>query len=77
VPVEVSGLSSVTAIAAGGWSGYALRADGSVWDWGYGTDGELGNAATDGSALPVQVSTPAPAAGIAAGAFTGYVLMRS
>jgi alpha-tubulin suppressor-like RCC1 family protein len=41
VPVQVSGLSGVTAIAGGGDSGYALRLDGTVWAWGYNGYGQL------------------------------------
>ena len=33
-PVQVSGLSSVTAIAAGGYYTVALKQDGTVWAWG-------------------------------------------
>jgi alpha-tubulin suppressor-like RCC1 family protein len=35
----------------------ALCSDGSLWSWGSGTSGELGNGAFNNSAVPVQVST--------------------
>ena len=59
VPVQVSGLSGVTGIAAGscGLSGFnlALKSDGTVWAWGCGA---LGNGTYDGSNVPVQVIDP-------------------
>ncbi|MBM4165070.1 MAG: tandem-95 repeat protein, partial [Lentisphaerae bacterium] len=56
-PVQVSGLSSgVTAIAAGDSHTVALKADGSVWAWGYNVYGQLGNGTNTASYVPVQVS---------------------
>jgi alpha-tubulin suppressor-like RCC1 family protein len=42
-PVSVSGLSGVTAIAAGGWHSLALLSDGTVMAWGDNESGELGD----------------------------------
>lgn len=42
-PVPVTGLSSVTAISGGNAAGYALRSDGTVWAWGGGNGGVLGD----------------------------------
>jgi len=68
-PVEVTGLDHVVAIAAGmasfagnSFSG-AVRADGTVWMWGSGTSGVMGNGVENPSPddpggrnlLPVQV----------------------
>ncbi|OLF17012.1 hypothetical protein BU204_13830 [Actinophytocola xanthii] len=64
-PVQVSGLTGVTAIAGAGSGGYALRGDGgTVWSWGANWDGELGSGTScdPGTAngcfsrVPVQVS---------------------
>jgi alpha-tubulin suppressor-like RCC1 family protein len=57
VPVQVSGLEHlhITAIAAGIVTGYALTSDGSVWAWGSGNVGQLGNGGTTNS-LATQVS---------------------
>jgi len=35
----------------------AICTDGSVWSWGSGTSGELGNGTTSNSAVPVRVAT--------------------
>ena len=67
-PVQVSGLTGVTAIAAGGWNGYALGSDGTVWAWGWNGYGGLGDGTAGGySRWPVQVSGLTGATAIAAG----------
>ena len=38
-PVQVLGLSGVTAIAGGGFHSLALKSDGTVWAWGYNAGG--------------------------------------
>ncbi len=58
MPTPVQGLSGVTAIQAGNSDGYAL-AGGSVWAWGFGTDGELGDGQEVNSfSAPVEVAFP-------------------
>jgi len=63
-PVQVVGpggsgyLTGITAIAAGGHHCLALKSDGTVWAWGRGAEGQLGNNATNNSATPVQVVGP-------------------
>jgi len=54
IPVQVSGLTQVVGIAAGGSNGLAVRADGTVWTWGSGY--YLGNDTTADSYVPVQVN---------------------
>lgn len=76
VPVTVSNLAGVTAIAAGSFTGYALLEDGTVKAWGYGQNGELGNGSTVDSAVPVPVSGLTGVTAIAAGSQTGYALLK-
>lgn len=68
-PIQVSGLSDITAISASSSGSHvlALKSDGTVWTWGAAdrntsdqwvgnTHGELGNGTTTPSVTPVQVS---------------------
>jgi alpha-tubulin suppressor-like RCC1 family protein len=64
-PVQVPGLTGVTALAAGEYHSLAVRGDGSVWAWGTNVDGELG----DGTIAPYYIGcgcrpTPAPVTGL-------------
>jgi alpha-tubulin suppressor-like RCC1 family protein len=79
LPVRVSGLTNVTAIAAAGSTAYALRTDRTVRAWGTGTRGELGNGGTANALVPVQVSGLTNITAIAAGCWAdgggaGYAL---
>lgn len=65
--VAVSGLASMTAIAAGHDHAVALKNDGTVWTWGDNSNGQLGNGTTTGSTLPVQVNGLSGGAAVAAG----------
>jgi len=61
-PVQVTGLpANATQVEAGGRHTCALLVDGTVWCWGKGGNGELGNGSTSDSSVPVQV-TGLPAA---------------
>jgi alpha-tubulin suppressor-like RCC1 family protein len=58
-PVQVVGMSDVVAIAAGSNHCLAVKTDGTVWTWGYGENGQLGNGTT-----PITQSTPVQATGL-------------
>jgi alpha-tubulin suppressor-like RCC1 family protein len=55
-PVRVATLSGVTAIGAATDNGYARRSDGTLWAWGAGAQGAVGNGTTADSSTPVRVS---------------------
>jgi alpha-tubulin suppressor-like RCC1 family protein len=56
-PVAVQGLPlNIAQIAAGGTHTCALLTDGSVWCWGSGGKGQLGDGSTSGSSTPVAVT---------------------
>lgn len=75
VPVRVSGLTDVVAIAAGTIpNGYALRADGTVWAWGFGF-GALGDGTYNPSSnVPVRVSGLTGVTAISGGSQGGYAV---
>ncbi|ETR68469.1 MAG: RCC1 repeat- and reductase domain-containing protein [Candidatus Magnetoglobus multicellularis str. Araruama] len=60
-PVQVTGpsgtgaLTGIVQISAGGYHAMALRNDGTVWCWGNGGMGQLGNGTTGNQNMPVQV----------------------
>jgi hypothetical protein len=56
IPVQVTGLTGVTQIAAGNQFGLALRSDGTVWSWGFNEDGQLGDGNTANVSMPVPVT---------------------
>jgi alpha-tubulin suppressor-like RCC1 family protein len=63
-PVQVVGpngvgfLNSVTTLAASVYTGHALRADGTVWSWGYGANGQLATDTTANSSTPIRAVSP-------------------
>lgn len=61
-PTEVAGISTATAVAAGGVHSLALLADKSVRAWGWDYEGAIGNGAPVGAGI--VVSTPMPVSGI-------------
>ena len=76
-PVQVSGLTEVTAIAGGRWGhSLALKSDGTVWAWGYNQYGQLGDGTTTSRSIPVQVSGLTGVTAIAAGAHHIMALNR-
>ncbi|BEP16380.1 hypothetical protein acdb102_46910 [Acidothermaceae bacterium B102] len=74
IPLPVSGLAGVTAVAGGGAGGYALTFDGSVWAWGYNQYGELGNGTTTDSSVPVKIPGLSGVIAVAGGGYAGYAL---
>jgi len=67
---------AVVSIAAGGYSGYALLADGQVWAWGDDLEGQIGVAGQwYQSTVPVEVSDLSGAIAIAGGMNTAYALL--
>ena len=57
-PVQVIGLSDVVAIAGGLIHALALKSDGTVWSWGFGNSGQVGDGTYGLRRAPVQVMCP-------------------
>lgn len=53
---QVAGISNVIAVAAGRNHSMALRSDRTVWSWGLGDNGRLGNGTSAKTATPVQAT---------------------
>ncbi|SNQ50495.1 RCC1 domain-containing protein, alpha-tubulin suppressor [Frankia canadensis] len=80
VPVRVSGLTGldrVVGVAAGRYSGYAVRADGTPWSWGYNAYGQLGDGTTMNRTLPVRISGLTQVSALAGGSVNGYALRQN
>ncbi|MGA2879878.1 MAG: choice-of-anchor D domain-containing protein [Bryobacteraceae bacterium] len=74
VPVQVSGLTGVVAIAGGSYHSLALKSDGMVWVWGDNQYGELGNGSNTDSNVPVQVNGLTGVVAIAGGLYHSLAL---
>ncbi len=67
-PVQVTGLSNVTAIAAASHYSLALKSDGTLWAWGNNGYGQFANGTMTNSSVPLQVTALNGVGSIAAGA---------
>lgn len=67
-PVQVSGISGITKISAGGDYSLALKNDSTVWGWGNNGWGQLGDSSRTNSSVPVQVLSLTGIIDIAGGA---------
>ena len=66
-PNKVVNLTGVAQISTGAYHSLALKFDGTVWSWGFGTLGQLGNGGNADSNTPVQVSGVETALQVAGG----------
>lgn len=57
-PVQVPGLTGVTAVAVGPSHSLALLNDGSLWAWGMNDQGQLGDGVPARTPTPVAVGLP-------------------
>lgn len=74
-PVTVTGISTATAIAAAGYSTYAILSDGTVRAWGGNDAGQLGDGTTTARNTPVRVSGISHAVALGTAASTAYALL--
>ncbi len=76
-PVRVAGLPPVAAIAAhpAGGTVYALDADGVVWSWGHGYEGELGQGKRRTDPVPAPIAGLAPVRSVHALDFSALAVL--
>lgn len=63
-PVRVPGLTNIIAVSAGTSLSLALRRDGTVWCWGHGSNGELGNGHDSQTDFNYRSNVPVQAVGL-------------
>lgn len=73
-PFEDPLVTGAAAVTGGGYHGLALRADGTVWAWGWNGFGQLGDGTNVLRNRPVQVPGLTGVTAIAAGAFDSMAL---
>ncbi len=79
-PVQVSNLTGIIAVSAGGDQleahSMALKADGTVWAWGSNLYGGLGNGTTNSTLVPVQTLLLSDVMAISAGGWHSSALKK-
>jgi alpha-tubulin suppressor-like RCC1 family protein len=73
-PVEVTGLTNVVAIAAGGFHSLALRSSGEVWAWGFNAWGQLGTGNVTSQLQPTPTLANAGFSSISAGPTNSFAI---
>lgn len=84
VPVRVVLPAAVTQVFQGGSGAangqtIAILADDSLWTWGNGKHGQLGNGTRNNSTVPIHITLPegATAVSVASGGYASYAIDRS
>jgi hypothetical protein len=71
-PVRIAALQGITAIAAGFSHDLAMQSDGTVWAWGRGLEGQVGDGTAQERPTPIAVPVPAGRRGAGVGAGTDW-----
>jgi alpha-tubulin suppressor-like RCC1 family protein len=57
-PFQITSLTGVESISAGGNNSSALKIDGTAWIWGDNSSGQIGNGGTANALIPTQIIVP-------------------
>jgi len=66
-PVKIGSDTTWVTVAAGGYHSLAIKADGTLWAWGYNYYGQLGDGTTTQRNSPVQIGSDTTWVTVAAG----------
>lgn len=75
VPTRVGTNNDWTSISAGRWFSLALKADGTLWSWGYNHDGQLGLGTNINHNTPQQIGSADTWVNISCGDYHSLALM--
>ena len=75
-PTQIAGLKNIVDLAAGGGHLLALASDGTLWSWGYNSNGQLGTGGTVDRSVPTAIDNFDGAMYIDAGARHSLVIKR-
>jgi alpha-tubulin suppressor-like RCC1 family protein len=73
-PVQVQGISDISAIATRKSHTVAMKPDGTVWTWGRNSSGQLGDGTTTSRSIPGQVTGLTGVIAVAAGCYQSIAL---
>ena len=75
--MPVTGMGSGVISMSVGVDACAVKDDGNVWCWGYGTEDQLGNGQTNDALVPVQLTTlSGGVTSVASGNWSSCVVQR-
>jgi alpha-tubulin suppressor-like RCC1 family protein len=72
IPVQVTNLTNIVAIAAGEYHSLAIKSGGTVWAWGKNVDGQLSDSTVINRNTPIQVLALGGVSSLSAGTQTLY-----
>jgi alpha-tubulin suppressor-like RCC1 family protein len=73
-PVQIGALTDWAQVAAGNAFSLAIKTNGTVWNWGINTTGQLGNGGTTTTSSPVQVDNGSGWTKISAGTLHSHLI---
>ncbi len=74
VPTQIGNENKWVCIATGQWFSMGLKSNGTLWTWGYNTQGQLGDGTTSHKIVPTQIGLDDKWVSIASGASRSFGL---
>ena len=76
-PKQVGSLTTWLLVAVGGYTGAAIKTDGTLWTWGNGNSGRLGLGNTTNYSSPIQVGSLTTWLDVAASNYDSAMAIKS